>query len=111
MNISVLISSLGPKRVIVSYCHTNASDMCFALCIVLCSSVIENNLFNIFYKTTRPTVLKFHMEHDLTLGSQNCKIRSGQISKMAAVLFQNQYIWLNFGMEQQWSTGIQNCKK
>ena len=40
----------------------------------------------IFCKTTGPTIFKFHMEHDLTPGSQNCKIGSGRISKMAAVI-------------------------
>ena len=47
---------------------------------VLCPSTTENN-----YKTTGSTVLKFHMEHNLTPGSQICKIGSGRISKMAAV--------------------------
>ena len=36
-------------------------------------------------KTTGPTVLKFHMQHDLAPGSQNCKIGSGRISKMSAI--------------------------
>ena len=37
-------------------------------------SALENKYSKIFfYKTAGPTVLKFHMEHDLTPGSQNCK--------------------------------------
>ena len=48
-------------------------------------STFENKYSNSFYKTTGPRVLKFHMEHDQTPGSQNCKIGSGRISKMAAV--------------------------
>ena len=52
----------------MSYCHTNAC-------------VVRQHLYN----TTAPTVLKTHMEHDLTPGFQNCKIVSGRISKMAAV--------------------------
>ena len=63
----------------MSYCHTNVSGVRHA-------STLENKYSNIFfYKTTGPTVLKFHMEHNLTPGSQNCKIGSGRISKMAAV--------------------------
>ena len=86
------------------------------------SVTLENKYSNIFYKTTVPTVLKFNMEHDLTPGSQNCKIRSGWISKMATVTKNSKnnkisffsritgYVWLNFGMEYQWNIGIQNCK-
>ena len=49
-------------------------------------STLENKYSNIFfYKTVAPTVLKFYMEHDLVPGSQNYKIGSGQISKMAAI--------------------------
>ena len=65
----------------MSYCHTNASGVRRA------STVNTENIYsNIFsYKTTGSTVLKFHVEHDLTPGSQNCKIGFGRISKMAAV--------------------------
>ena len=81
----------------MSYCHTNASSMS-------CPSTLKSKYSNIFfYKTTGPTVLKFHMEHDLTPGSQNYKIGSGRIhvSKMAAVtknsknqlLLQNHWIF------------------
>ena len=63
----------------MSYCHTNASG-------VRRLSTLENKYSNIFfYKTTGPTLLKFHMEDDLTPGFQNCKIGSGGISKMATV--------------------------
>ena len=49
----------------MSYCHTNASGVRRPL-------ILENKYSNIFfYKTSR---LKFHMEHDLTPGSQNSKI-------------------------------------
>ena len=49
-----------------------------ASCGVRRLSTLENKYSNIFFsKTTGPTVLKFHMEHDLTPGSQNCKI--GQV--------------------------------
>ena len=53
-------------------------------------STIENHLFNhLLLKkhltSVLSTVLRFHMEHGLTAGSQNCKIASGQISKMATV--------------------------
>ena len=59
----------------MSYCHTNVSGMC-------CASTLENKYSNIFfYKTTGPTGHNFHMEHDLTPGSQNCKIGSSRISK------------------------------
>ena len=76
------MNSLSPplahlaRRAIVSYCHTNASG-------VRRPSTLENKYSNIFvYKTTGPTVLKFHMEHDLTPGSQNCKIGSSPISNL-----------------------------
>ena len=46
---------------------------------------IQSSSSIIFYKTTAATVLKFHMEHDLLPGFQNCTIGSGRISKMAAV--------------------------
>ena len=88
----------------MNYCHTNAS-------IMRRPSTLENEYSNIFYNTTGPTVLKFHMEHDLTPGSQNCKIGSGRISKMATVTKNSKnnkinffsrttgYFWLTFGME------------
>ena len=90
-------------------------------CGVRHPSTLENKYSNIFfYKTTGPTVLK--LEHDVTPGSQNSKIGSGPISKMAAItkISKNnkinffsritRYFWLNFGMEYQWNIGIQNCK-
>ena len=93
------------------------------MCVMRRTSALKSKYSNIFfYKTTGPTVLKFHIEHDLTPGSQNCKIGSGQISKMAAVTKNSKnnkinfscrttgYFWLNFGMEYQWNIGIQNCK-
>ena len=92
------------------------------VCVVRRLSTLENKYSNIFlYKTTGPTVLKFHMEHGLTPGSQNCKIGSDRISKMAAVTKNSKnnkinffsttgYFWLNFGMEFQWKIDIQNCK-
>ena len=50
------------------------------------ASTIENKYSNtIFYKNTRSTVLKFQMDHDLTSGSQDCKIGSGRISKIVVV--------------------------
>ena len=60
-------------------------------------STIENKYSNIFfYKTTKSTVLKFPMEHDLTPGSQNCKTGSGRISKMAAVTKNSENNKINF---------------
>ena len=86
-------------------------------------STLENQYSNIFfYKTFAPTVLKFYMEHDLAPGSQNYKIGSGRISKMAAIpknsknnkisFFSrtNGYFGLYFGMEYQWNIRIQNYK-
>ena len=86
-------------------------------------STLENKYSNIFfYKTIAPTVLKFYMEHDLPPRSQNYKIGSGGISKMAAITKNSKnnkinffsrtagYFWLNFGMEYQWNIGIQNYK-
>ena len=90
-------------------------------CFVPRTSTLENKYSYVFYKTTGPTVLKFHMEHDLTPGSQNYKIGSGRISEMAAFTKNSKnnkinfsrttrYFLLNFGMEYQWNIGIQNCK-
>ena len=86
-------------------------------------SALENKYSNIFfYKTIAPRVLKFYMEHDLPLGSQNYKIGTGPISKMAAITKNSknneinffsrnaEYFWLNFGMEYQWNIGIQSYK-
>ena len=86
-------------------------------------STLEDKYQNVFfYKTIAPTVLKFYMEHDLPPGSQNYKIGSSGISKMAAITKNSKnnkinffsrtagYFWLNFGMEYQWSRGIQNYK-
>ena len=86
-------------------------------------STLENKYSNIFfYKTIASTVLKFYMEHDLPPGSQNYKIGSGRISKMAAITNKSKnnkinffsrttgYFGLNFGMEYQWNIGIQNYK-
>ena len=86
-------------------------------------STLENKYSNIFfYKTIAPTDLKFYIAHDLAPGSQNYKIGSGRISKMAAItknsknnkinLFSRTsgYFGLNFGTEYQWNIGIQNCK-
>ena len=67
--VSTIFSLPGPKghSVLLPY-----------QCVVCRPSTLENKYSNIFFcKTTGPTVLKFHMEHELTLGSQNCKIRSG----------------------------------
>ena len=61
-----IFSSLGSKGH-VTYCHTNVS-------VMHCPSTLENKYSNIFYKTTGPSILKFHMEHDLTPGFQNGKI-------------------------------------
>ena len=81
-------------------------------CVMHHPSTLENKYSNIFfYKTIAPTVLKFYMEHDLAAGSQNYKIGSGRISKMAAITKNSKnnkinffsrtagYFWLNFGME------------
>ena len=100
----------------MSYCHTN-------MCVMRRPSTLENKYSSIFfYKNAGPTVLKFHMEHGLTPGSQNCKnckIGSGLISKMGIVTKNNKinflsrttgYFQLNFGMEYQWNIGIQNYK-
>ena len=97
--------------------------VCWVLCVMHRPSTLENKYSNIFfYKTIAPTVLKFYMEHDLVPGSQNYKIGSGRISKMAAItknsknnkiIFSSRttgYFWLNFGMEYQWNIGIQNYK-
>ena len=86
-------------------------------------STLENKYSNNFlYKTIAPTVLKFYMEHDLPPGSQNYKIGSGRISKMAAITKNSKnnkinffsrtagYFWLNFGIEYQWNRGIQYYK-
>ena len=86
-------------------------------------STFENKYSNIFfYKTIAPTVLKFYMEHDLAPGSQNYKIGSGRISKMAVITKNSKnnqinifsrttgLFWLNFGLEYQWNIGIQNYK-
>ena len=61
----------------MSCCHTNLSGVHSAVCVVCSSSAIENNYSDIFYKTTESTAPKFHMEHDLTPGSQNCKTGPG----------------------------------
>ena len=101
----------------MSYCHTNISG-------VRRPSTLQNKKCSnsFFYKTTGPTVLKFHMEHDLTPGSQNYKIGAGRVSKMAAVTLNSKItkstsspepvdlFWLNFGMEYQWNIGFQNSK-
>ena len=84
----------------------------YASCVMHRPSTLENKYANIFfYKTLAPTVLKFYMEHDLSLGSQNYKIGFGRISKMAAITKNSKnnninffsrtagYFWLNFGME------------
>ena len=57
-----------------------------ASCVMHRLSVLENKYSNIFfYKTIALTVLKFYMEQNLAQGSQNYKIGSGRISKMAAI--------------------------
>ena len=72
-----------------------------------------------FYKTIAPTVLKFYMEHDLPPGSQNYKMGSGRISKMAAITKNSKkkinfffrtarYFWLNFVMVYQWKISIKS---
>ena len=68
-----------------------------ALCVMHCLSTLENKYSNIFfYKTIAPTVLKFYMEHDLPPGSQNYKIGSGRISKMAAITENSRNSEINF---------------
>ena len=75
-----------------------------------------------YLEITLRLIFKFYVEHDLPPGSQNYKIGSGRISKMAAITKNSKnnkinffsrtagYIWLNFGMEYQWNIGIQNYK-
>ena len=61
------------------------------------------------------------MKHDHTPGSQNCKIGSGQESKMADITKNSknikisfsritEYFWRNLGIEFLRNVGIQNCK-
>ena len=49
----------------------------------------ENNILNNFKQffliTIAPIAVKFQMKHDQTPGFQNCKIGSGQESKMATI--------------------------
>ena len=61
-----IFSSPGLKGP-VTYCHTDVS-------VVHCPSTLENKYSNSFYKTTGPTILKFHMEHDLTPGFRIVKL-------------------------------------
>ena len=73
------------------------------------NSIFKTTPNNFISETIASIVVKFHMKHDQTPGFQNCKIGSGQESKMAAVTKNNHkinflsgttgYIWLNFGME------------
>ena len=103
---SALFLAQLARRAIVSFCHTKTS-------VVRHPSTLENKYSNIFfYKITGPTVLKFHMKHDLTPGYPNCKIGSGQISKIAAITKNSKnnkriffrttgYFWLNKGMDYQ----------
>ena len=66
-------------------------------------STLENKYSNIFfYKTIAPTVLKFYMEHDLAPGSQNYKIGSGRISKMAAITKNSKNNNINFFLQNRW---------
>ena len=85
-----------------------------ASCVVRRPSTLENKYSNIFiYITTGPTVLQFHMEHDLTPGSQNYKIGSGRISKMAAVIKISKNNKINFFSRTTiyfWLTGKNNVK-
>ena len=66
-------------------------------------STLENKYSNIFfYKTIAPTVLKFYMEHELAPGSQNYKIGSGRISKMAAITKNSKNNKTNFFFQNRW---------
>ena len=59
---------------------------CASTLVRPCLSTLENKYLNIFfYKTNAPTVLKFYMKYDLAPGSQNYKIGSGWIYKIAAI--------------------------
>ena len=64
------------------FLFTNVSLLTFQC---LKSIYLSNNFKRLISKTTGVSVLKFQMEHDLAAGSQHCKIRFGQDSKMAAV--------------------------
>ena len=81
----ILLAHLA-QRAKVNYCHTNVSGVHCVVCVVWrlqqLKTIIQTSSF---YEATGPTALKFHMEHDLTPGSQNCKIGSGQIYKLAAI--------------------------
>ena len=98
----------------MSYCHINVS-------VMRRPSTVENKYSNIFfYKTTGPTVLNFHMEHDARVS--DCKFGWGRISKIAAVTENSKnnkinffsrttgYFWLDFGMENLCNTGSINKK-
>ena len=66
-----------------------------ASCIV--RQHLKTNIQTTFlYKTIAPTVFKFDMKHDLPPGSQNYKIGSGRISKMAAITKNSKNNKINF---------------
>ena len=69
------------------YCNANASGVRRAICVGRGASrrpsTLENKILkHLLHKTTGPTFLKFHMEHNLTPGSLNRKTVFGRISKM-----------------------------
>ena len=95
-------------------------EISFSGVIVSCASCIirqhlKTNIQTSFSIKLAPTNLKFYMEHDLPPGSQNYKIGSGRISKMAAITKNSKnnkidffsrtarYFWHGISMEHRYS--------
>ena len=68
----------------------------FRVSCIVRQQLNTNIQISFFYKTIAPTVLKCYMKHDLGPGSQNYKIESGGISKMAAITKNSKNNNINF---------------
>lgn len=83
-----------------------------ALCMVRRPFTVETNCSNImFYKTTGSTLPKFYMEQYVIPMSENYKIGSERISKIATIFRTTGYICLNFCSEHRWNRGMKNCNE
>ena len=100
------------------------SPIIFSGVIVRCASCVMHRPSTLENKYSTPFSIKLlHLQFsNFAPGSQNYKIGSGRISKMAAITKNSKnykinffsrtaiYFWLNFGMEYEWNIGIQNYK-
>ena len=110
------------KKSVVELGHNDHSKIYVYPSKIYVDPVFQVHLNGLFSETTALMVLKFHMQHDQTLGLQNDKIPPGREAKMTASAKNSKinkinffsrmawYIRLIFCMKHQWNHAFENYK-